>query len=492
MAAYAAVAIAVVGLVAAVAFTIPTATSYPQSDAWAHVAALREWSSDLWSPGHSHLPVDVPSARFVPPYLPLALVGSATGWSGTTLLGISGIAATVVLSLALYAFYRMLLPGHPWAPVIGLLAMMFLWGLALPWSNLLELRSLLEVAGYPSTWALGSGMLMVAAAARYDRAPSTGWLVAVAIASALTFITHPITALFCYVLALVVVVARGLRRWRPPAIAAVLGGAASLLWPFFSVLDVITDPVGNPDAVRLYPQFYGTPQVLALIGPSIIGLYAITRIGAPFGRAFAGGAGAMAALWALNIWVPIPVGDRYLIFAVMFLQMATVAWLVTTPWTPSGRSMLRMTAAVLVAFHLVITGIDLGGTRVNATRTASVFNRGDTGLVNQLTALATVVGPDQIVMADFTTRWMLPAVTGKVVASGRDVFGVDDARARLAAAEEFFFAGTSMTRRIALLAGYDAEYVLFAPEEIEPAVAADLEQLGEVTRTPFFTLVSLR
>ena len=178
---YALAASALVLAVAIVGLWVPTAAGWPQSDSWSHIAALREWSTDLWSPGHSHMPVDDPSARFIPPYLPIAVLGAVTGWSGVTLFGVSAMAGSALVFFALYVFYRRLVPDKPWAPLIGLTAMVFLWGLGLPWSNKLSLRSLLEVAGYPSTWATGFGLLLVVAVDRYaerGRPMDLAWIVA--------------------------------------------------------------------------------------------------------------------------------------------------------------------------------------------------------------------------------------------------------------------------------------------------------------------------
>jgi hypothetical protein len=204
-----AAAAALVAVVAVVNLTAPTATAFPESDAWAHVAALDEWTSHIADPGNSHLATDTPSVRYIPPYLPLVALSAAAGWAAVTTFAISAIVATALLAAVLFGFYRMMFPEWPWAPVVGLGLTVFGWGLARPWSGLFELRSLAAVAGYPSAWGVVAGLAMVLAARRAAERQNPWWLVATALLSAVTILTHLVAAIFTYSVAAVVALDQG-------------------------------------------------------------------------------------------------------------------------------------------------------------------------------------------------------------------------------------------------------------------------------------------
>ncbi len=492
--AYIAAAAGLVAVVAAINLTAPTATSYPDADAWAHVAALDEWASDIGDPGHSHLPLEVPSARFIPPFLPLAVTSAVTGWSALTAFAISGILATALIALVLYLFFRMMFPDEPWAPLGGLFAVVFIWGLPVPGSAIFELRSIIEVAGYPSAWAFVAGVAMVLAAVR----ATTGrlaWLGVVAALSAVAFLSHPIAAVFAYSLAFVVAIDRGWRAFLIPGLAAVGGIVIAFGWPFFSMVDVITEPLAFGEGDRLITRFYSPGRVLVMVGPALAGIYALTRLSGRRRVALSVGATAMAALWLGNIVVAVPVGDRFLVYTVFYLHVALVGWLVPVVrrLEPSSAlaGALRLGAAALILGHALITITDVRGDRIELTGIRVVANYGAIGMVNQMEDIALAVPDDAVVVADPTTRWMLPAFSGKVISVSRDYFGVDSATARLADTDEFFSEAVTQQRRGELLATYGSELILFAPENVGDKVTADLEALGEVTvATPFFTLVT--
>jgi len=493
--AYFAAAMALIAIVTIVNLTLPTATGSPTDDVWAHVAALDEWASDLGDPGHSHLPVATPSARFIPPFLPIAALSAAAGWSAVTAYAVAAILAVALLTFVLYAFFRMLLPDEPLAPLVGLGAVLFAWGLSPPWSGMFELRSLLVVSGYPSAWSFAIGLAMVLAAVRSTRDRSPMWLAVTAVLSAMVVVSHPITSIFIFSLAAVVAIDRGWRAFVWPGIAVVVGIALAFAWPFFSLWDVLTEPLAFGDDSRLIKQFYSPVRVIAMGAPAFVGVYALTKLEGRRRVAFTVGAASMAALWLANIVVAVPVGDRFFIFTVFYLHVALVMWL--TPMirdvdpTTTAAAAARMGVVLLIAGHVVITMFDVGGWRLNLSGVTVIANRGESNIVPQMEAITTFVPNDAIVMADESTRWMMPAFSGKVVGVGRDYFGVADAEQRLADAEYFFTTAATPQQRRELLATYDADFILFAPELTKPELIAELEGMGEIAaETLFFVLVT--
>lgn len=493
--AYMAAAAAIVAVVAVVNLTASTATAFPESDAWSHVAALDEWASDITDPGHPHIAVMTPSARYIPPFLPLAALSALIGWSALTTFALSAILASAALTAVMYGFYRLLLPDEPWAPLVGLGLLLFGWGLAVPWSGLFELRSLVAVAGYPSAWGFVAGLAMVLAAARAADNSSRWWLGTTALLSAVAMISHPISAMFTYSVAAVVAVDQGWRRFVKPGLAAVAGIALAFAWPFFSLLDVITEPLVFGEGDRLPLPFYSIGRVLALVAPALIGLYALVKLQDRRRLALIGGTAAMTILWLANTFIVVPLGGRFLIYAVFYLHVAAVAWLL--PWrrqlttAEPAAVALRAVVGVLIVGHVFLLIADVGGKRLTVSGISDLPTTGETGIVNQMEDIASVVPDEAIVMADDITGFVLPAFSGKVTAVDRDTFGVDDVAARVADRDEFFAETTMPSRRVELLTNYGATFILFAPEDVGKVVSADLEAMGLVTvTTPFFTLVT--
>jgi hypothetical protein len=259
--------------------------------------------------------------------------------------------------------------------------------------------------------------------------------------------------------------------------------------------DVITQRLIFEEPQRLWDQFYSPPELLAMVGPALVGIYALTRLPGRRGASIALGAAAMAAVWLVNIVVIIPLGDRFLLFAVFYLHLAIVAWLMPVLGRIKSNAglavALRVTAAVLIVGHVFLLAVDFGGRRITLSGISELPNSGRAGIVNQMEDIAAAVPDDAIVMADDLTGFVLPGFSGKVTAVRRAPFGVDDIETRVADADEFFTSSTSPQRRAELLEAYGATLILFAPENAGDELTAQLEAMGRVTvATPFFTLVA--
>jgi hypothetical protein len=483
---YLAAGLLLVTLVGLVSLLAPPGTGSVTTDIWAHTAALREWGSDLGDPGHPHLPLDVPSPRFVPPYLPLAALVAA-GMGPITALGVGSIFGVLVLLAGVYAFYRTFLPGRPWAPLLGLGVLLFGWGIGTPWSGLFEFRSLLIVAAYPSAWAFGTGLLMVAAAQRAAERSRPVLLVLTGGLAGFSLLTHPPTGIFAFVLYGAVVVAHPSewRRHLGPVVAIAAGSMAAFAWPWFSLWALLTGGTPDTGTDRVLPvQFYDPLRVLLLLGPLLLGVWALVRMeDREQRRTLLGALALTAGPWLANAVLPVPLGDRFFLYAAFVLQVAVVSWLpgAITDLGPGARRWVQPAAMVLVAFHVALGGALVDGYQFGVRSVVNLETSGPDSVVSRYERVAADLPEDAVVMASESVRWPLPTFAGKVVAVDRETFFVADTVARLEDAAAFFAPSTREVERLAILERWGAGYVVYDTGDVDDATATAVDALGEAT-----------
>ncbi|AVH58431.1 MULTISPECIES: hypothetical protein [Streptomyces] len=252
-------------------------------DAGQHAAVVERLKAHLLHPLHPM--ADLPGAGS-PYYSPYAVAQGAfarlTGLDGWAVVRLAGPFNLLVLLTGIGRFVRVLTP-RPWAPVLGLLAMVLLWGTERAWwSGYLGLMSMTGNLGYPSTFAIG--LAFWAWALTGKRAGAIGGPVRYVGPSGLRsfsgyaglgglygliLLVHPITSIAA-VLGAIAFVAGWQRGWRAALVGRwALTGAAALLaaycWPYFDVFALTGDRSVDAMHERLYEGMPGHFW-LALIG----------------------------------------------------------------------------------------------------------------------------------------------------------------------------------------------------------------------------------
>ncbi|WP_369247004.1 hypothetical protein [Streptomyces sp. R41] len=252
-------------------------------DAGQHAAVVERLKAHLLHPLHPM--ADLPGAGS-PYYSPYAVAQGAfarlTGLGGWEVVRLSGPFNLLVLLTGIGRFVRVLTPRQ-WAPVLGLFAMVLLWGTERAWwSGYLGLMSMTGNLGYPSTFAIGLAFwawaLTGACAGGIDGpvryvGPSglrSLWgYKGLGALYGLILLVHPITSIAA-VLGAVAFVAGWQRGWRPAVVGrwVMAGGTAMLVasfWPYFDVFALTGDRSVDAMHERLYEGMPGHFW-LALIG----------------------------------------------------------------------------------------------------------------------------------------------------------------------------------------------------------------------------------
>ncbi|HOU89792.1 MAG TPA: hypothetical protein PLU22_02040 [Polyangiaceae bacterium] len=454
----------------------------PRSDFWEHAGVLRALMDSPLSPRNPHLDTADPSPRFMPLYVLVAIAARLSGYSALQGMALAGSVNVALLVAGVFAFFQAYFRDRR-APLYALVVVLGSWYHGFRFSNVYQLYLLFEIAAYPSTAAVGFTFLTFAITVRALRGrPSFLWLALVALSTANVVLTHALTATMAFtgVLAMAWFEPEIGRRRRWSVIAAALSSCGLVeLWPYFStvrtvlngqeidtswVVDGLEDLVER-DFRRWHHQFYDLFPLARTVGFAALGGYALACFAVTGRHRFVlAGALAMLGPFILNTFVKLPLGHRFVLLFIGYLQIGLV-WLLLklTPgyreawWWIRGRRWRRVGARLCVAGLLgLMATINVQKARkVKAPSPTSQRNLG-----SYCRAVAAGASAKAVVMADPVSSWPLPACGVKVVALLHQNPLVPDQRERSDAVRAFMSPEASDRRREAILEEYRVTHVL--------------------------------
>ncbi|MFJ8794836.1 hypothetical protein [Streptomyces sp. NPDC102462] len=201
-----------------------------------HAATVERLRHSLLHPGNPLVDADTPSPYYSPWTLVLGVVAKASGLSVFVVLRVGALAGLALLVTGVWRYVRTL-SGHPAAPALAVLCLLFLWGpLPLNWSGFLGLNSLALTVSYPSVFALGLSFHFWAWLTRALRADA-GWGTWLGLGAlwALILLVHQFSGVVASLGALAAVVAAPPGRRAPARLGAglLLGVAVLWAWPYY-------------------------------------------------------------------------------------------------------------------------------------------------------------------------------------------------------------------------------------------------------------------
>lgn len=459
------------------------AFSYNYMDAWEHSAAIKSLIDNPAHPSNPHIRSEAPSPRFMPLYVLAGFIGH---WAGASPFDVyKGIETSflIILLLGIYAFSSSYFRS-PVAPPVLLLVILGAWGTGIVWSNALDLRSLLIVAGYPSTAATGLTFLLWYEIIRIVRSPPesshAAGLVIIALLTALTLLTHVLTgAVALGGAALLLLTEKPSDRYRhllPVSLSMLLGMLLVELWPYYSTLKIFTGTQHNLDfystrnniprwkSLTGSHPFYNPKSILISLGVAIISfpisLYYIRRRRHLFPAIALWG---LFSIYLLNLFVDIPLGHRALLFSILFGQILLTAYIL------HGLRKQRSTGWVittsLLAFSILL---NLG----MAGRETIILHDKFPRLAATYTELTKTLRPDDVVMSTPQIGWPLPTFAGKIVSPAHPNPFIEDSATREEDTRAFFSPDTPDERRWFILKRYDVGFLLL---DLTQAISRDLQ-----------------
>lgn len=473
-------------------------TFAPTADYWEHVATYRALLEDPWTPDNPMLATPASSPRFGPYAVLVALVATLFAGNAFDAMSITAVLNTVLFLAGIHLFFGEYFRDRR-APLFGLIVMFGSWWKAWDFSNVYQLHVYFGVAGYPSTTALALSFFALAGVVRALRAnrPKPGLLAALTAGFATIFITHPLTAVLafsgCFLLCAFEPGAS--LRTRGTTVLTLVGGLLlARLWPYFPTWELAAGGSGERSGwmVRSVTElfdaersddlhyFYNTTRIaqtlgLALLGFPVVGYFLIARKH----WFIALGALSMVAPFVIHVYVPLPLGHRFILLAVFYLQVAVV-WLLLHVSAPLGPLASARAKGVRWIPAVSVGAILAFSTYINVERTIERFERlpkGESLPVRYARKVADIAGPDAVVLGDTKASWPVPAFGPRVVAMLHENPLVPDERERRRDASAFFSSRTPDAARLKTIERYGVTHVLVRKSQ-ERVVQPLLSRLG--------------
>jgi hypothetical protein len=462
------------------------------ADYWEHSATLHALIENPFHPQHPHLALRAGSPRFGPQFLLIALIARAAHWDALQAMTLAAVLNTLLFLYGIRAFFLSYF-RHPLAPLYGLLVMFGGWWIGFHYSNVYALPVLFSVASFPSTTALGLSLLgfsWIVRCLRGELSRPRLWLIVIGVWAAAVFIIHPLTAMMSISGALLLALCEPKPTWRlrfEVAGAVVVGLALSHFWPYFSPWVVLRGghgeaaewaeqslqqaQAGGLQVKRKLHEFYQPLRLLMALGLSGITVLALPYFLLRRERWFVGlGALGMLLPFVGNAFVELPLGHRFVLLAIVFLQIGLV-WLLLrlTPSYPDAFRFVRGRALGIVSASIV--GATLLVFFTHSVLVARALFEGPRGrggresaVVQNMRAIAAAAGPNAVVLASPLLSWPLPTFGPKVLVLFHEDPLVADAVARERWVKRFLNQASSDSERRTILARYGVTHVLLQRE----------------------------
>lgn len=458
----------------------PFGFDIPSRDTWHHVAVLRELMASPFSPGNPHIPTNEPSRYYTPLNVLAALVGRAMAVSPYRLFGAMGAASCLGFIAGCWVFARRYYQS-PWAPLYLMVTLLFAWGIQMGHAGLHSYETFLSSAAYPSTIALVLGLFSWALALRVTSADGVraSHLLALSALAAVILLTHQLSGVI--VLAgtgsLILFADQAPLRLKVDALAAIaVGCAATLAWPYFSIVEVLAS--AQDDRWRSATQEINKLSTsLALMMPVTLGVLGYRRIAgglrwellAPF-AAFALGFVVLTATGSA-------IAHRFPPAVVLYGQLGLV-WVILGLVNRAPRERTTTLALAVMAGLVALVGVNSGLKRMQDL--AFRESEGSLRLMAQDIAGRMPVGA--IAFASDSIVFPLQSTGRRVVSIPRPEPVAPSLIERQAATDRFFAERTSNIERRQLIDRWHATHVVMSDGDLEPEVVHDVRLLGAATR----------
>ena len=463
--------------------------SVREADAWEHHRSVLALVQNFKEPGNPTLggdAISIPSIRYSPYTVSLALLCRGTGMDPWDALSLAAVLNTALMCLGVWVLLSAL--GRPDVSGVALIVMVSLYGGAPGYANSYALADLPWHQVNPSAFALGVVLFAWGLFVRLRRgAAPKGWWIALPLMLALAMLDHPMTG-FLGVLGLGLFAAAGLEdagvtrqaRLRRLGWAAAVSGLAifvCLAWPWYGFGRALTYKSDNsywfnPSIARRMVTEWCAPAVLLSLGALAARDRAVTRALLAGGAACLGAGLAGIALKSATL-ARIPLAGLIFFHLAVAVTARDFGWLSRDAWKERIRQLRTGgPAAAEASLAAVATLVLLYGLapqllaiprepHLARAYVAPLMGREDKqprwrDVYRQ--ALAPV-GTREVVFGDPITTWPAPSFGARIVAPLHFEFFVPRQEQRYADALRFF-STSSEAERSRLLDSYGARWLL--------------------------------
>ena len=493
-------------------FYYPLGATALNYDYWEHSAAIKEWSRDLISPGNPHLPSSEGSARYMPYFFVLSWLARVFDISPFEALAIGSTVSTFILFCGIYLFFRIYFKNS-WASVAGLIILIFGWGTSTwTWSNVYQLKSLFFVIAYPSTFVFALSFFILSLTLKIIREDS--WDVywaytGLSVFAGIVFLCHPLTAVFIVSSIFLITffeTKSNVRKFLKVTVAVIIGLLLTELWPYFSPWKVIfgthntatttswlvenTFELDRFEHLTQTHPFYKVNKLFNSLFPILIGIPMFIYLTIKRRHLFlVAGFLLMLAPYLVNLVFEVPLGHRFLIFAVFYLHVAIVAILISLSESFSlivikKASLFELLKAVLIIGYLSILIFSNVVNVHNEFKRLKIddyfsFKQRPLPIFQVMQKIADVLPDNAIVMMPSVYAWPLPSFKGKVVSAFHVNPLVRDIKQRRVDVDRFFQSNTTIEEQKEILDLYFATHIIYRKFRISDSTIKKLNKLGK-------------
>lgn len=462
-------------------------------DFWEHSAAVNEFIQRPLHPTHPQLSLSAPHPFLNPYAFVVAQFARLVHLDAINALALFGVLNFCLFCYGLRAFIASLLITsrnalteheqkrnaiqHDHIAFYALLFILFLWG-GKPWpySGFFHYQILLMNLPYPSTFVGGLCLLGLAFNARHQYERSYTYLIVLIAITSVSLLTHPLTTQFLligYVAQLFSPqpTAPNEADHRSPLLLRLLkisfisgvSLALATLWPFYPILELFRGAGGVYDISNGDMYFHLLTRVWPFIVLAPLYLWIMTQSAQrPLLIIFI----VTLAIYAYGYTSERYSFGRIISFSILCIHLAcAVAAFRVEGWLLSRLAVV--TRCSQLALCLVLLVYFAGSLHASVQRLLTAANSVWLGrtISNQITYkeylfLFDKVEAGAVVFGNIEVSWVIPSFGPKVVAVDHSLAFVDDFQQRQQDVFTFFRPNTSLILRQALLAKYNAQYLL--------------------------------
>jgi len=451
--------------------------NFPYSDGAEHGAAVREMAHNLLHPGEPMLAgYQGKSSRYVPSVFAMAVCMRVFKLDILLTLKLFSILFLLffLLSAGLFAgeYYK-----ERQIASWSLFCFLFLWGEGWTGANAYMFAALPDAAYYPSIVAFSLALSGLYAQLRFIGTGRNAFLWCTLAAGGLSFVNHPPTGIFFLVCSVLIYTERRGDVKKPIrcfALSALSFAVLMALWPYYDFLPnflrIASGEMGATATDYQMTRQYLYSRPLYRIGPALAGIPAVILFMKEKRYPFVtGGFLIFSALYAAGFYLHISLAERFVFFAVFFLQMAfagvcpgkTRDVLKTLPRTAlkgAGALCLLVFAAGMFFQARLIFAETLRP--CFAWTSCFPFLSYHSPNAEQL-CMQRYLHEGDIVFSDPFSAWAIPVYTGaKITSLFHTPPHVRDNVLRIADSERFFREKTTNADRVRILSSYGATHVI--------------------------------
>jgi len=455
------------------------------ADAWEHLRVLHALTVNLWHPGNPTFASDLPSVRYSPYFVGLAVLCRKTGLTPYSALSMAAVINTALLVVALWALLRAF-DERPSAAAI-LLVMVALWGAAPHYANSYALSDLPWHQVNPSAFSFALvlfnwSLLRYLGISAWTAAKYVPLLLLCAVLCTVSLLDHGMTGAFgamgYFILALTGPKGRRQRMFLMAAIVTVIGGLLCLAWPWYSFISAVTT---RQDTAYWFNPFISKLTFTIWCAPAVLcALFALPLRDRPLVRTCLLGGAASLLIGLCAIPIHSPVFARFPIPGMIFLHAAIgvfanesgifrpSTWArrlreIAEPSWQAAYPILQVVLAAMVLYFLAPQVADIAmQPHLARTYLTHALHLRDLQHHSResYAEILQPVGPRDVVLSDVETSMAIPAFKGRVVAVSHYELFVRGQAARSDAVNQFFSSDATEAEREQTIRQYDVKWIL--------------------------------